>query len=142
MRCQPFRYCPSDVLSDRVPRRGQRDPADPAIRRVVFPGQVPAQIRFLFDSAGERFGAPDIVVNNAGAARFAPIAIATDDDFERMVAVNAKAAFVTLREAANRVRDGGRIAEPADIADIVAFLSSDDARWVTGASLPAGGGLF
>ncbi|MEV5834539.1 SDR family oxidoreductase [Nocardia sp. NPDC052112] len=35
-----------------------------------------------------------------------------------------------------------RIGEPADIADIVAFLASPDARWITGQSLHAGGGLF
>lgn len=36
----------------------------------------------------------------------------------------------------------GRIGEPHDIADIVAFLASPDARWITGQSLHAGGGLF
>ncbi|WP_067689229.1 SDR family oxidoreductase [Nocardia jejuensis] len=36
----------------------------------------------------------------------------------------------------------GRIGEPADLADIVGFLVSHDARWVTGQSLHAGGGLF
>ena len=35
----------------------------------------------------------------------------------------------------------GRIGRPDDIADVVAFLASDDARWVTGALLQAGGGL-
>jgi 3-oxoacyl-[acyl-carrier protein] reductase len=35
-----------------------------------------------------------------------------------------------------------RIGEPEDIADIVAFLASDDARWLTGATLPANGGLI
>jgi 3-oxoacyl-[acyl-carrier protein] reductase len=34
-----------------------------------------------------------------------------------------------------------RIGRPDDIADIVAFLASDDARWLTGATLPANGGL-
>jgi len=34
----------------------------------------------------------------------------------------------------------GRIGEPADIADIVAFVASDEARWLTGACLPANGG--
>lgn len=35
----------------------------------------------------------------------------------------------------------GRIGQPDDIADVVAFLASADARWVTGALLQAGGGL-
>jgi 3-oxoacyl-[acyl-carrier protein] reductase len=35
----------------------------------------------------------------------------------------------------------GRLAEPADIADIVAFLASDDSRWITGQAIHAGGGM-
>jgi 3-oxoacyl-[acyl-carrier protein] reductase len=35
----------------------------------------------------------------------------------------------------------GRIGEPADIAGIVAFLASDDARWVTGHLVDATGGM-
>jgi 3-oxoacyl-[acyl-carrier protein] reductase len=34
-----------------------------------------------------------------------------------------------------------RVGQPDDIADIVAFVVSDDARWLTGATLPANGGL-
>ena len=34
----------------------------------------------------------------------------------------------------------GRIGQPDDIADVVAFLASDDARWLTGEQLLAGGG--
>jgi meso-butanediol dehydrogenase/(S,S)-butanediol dehydrogenase/diacetyl reductase len=35
----------------------------------------------------------------------------------------------------------GRGAEPADIAGVIAFLASDDARFVTGVNLPVDGGL-
>ncbi|MFJ5265682.1 SDR family oxidoreductase [Streptomyces sp. NPDC088387] len=34
----------------------------------------------------------------------------------------------------------GRIGQPQDVADIVAFLASDDARWVTGRVIDATGG--
>src|ERR1700751_5922574 len=34
----------------------------------------------------------------------------------------------------------GRVGPPDDIADVVAFLASDDARWLTGESLIASGG--
>ncbi|MGF6444847.1 glucose 1-dehydrogenase [Paraburkholderia youngii] len=34
----------------------------------------------------------------------------------------------------------GRIGQPDDIADVVTFLASDDARWLTGESLIASGG--
>ncbi|TCK33647.1 meso-butanediol dehydrogenase/(S,S)-butanediol dehydrogenase/diacetyl reductase [Paraburkholderia sp. BL8N3] len=36
----------------------------------------------------------------------------------------------------------GRYAEPADIAAVIAFLASDDARFVTGVNLPVDGGLM
>jgi 3-oxoacyl-[acyl-carrier protein] reductase len=36
----------------------------------------------------------------------------------------------------------GRIGEAADIADVVAFLASDDGRWITGQSIEASGGQW
>ncbi len=35
----------------------------------------------------------------------------------------------------------GRVGRPDDIADVVTFIASDDARWITGSLLQAGGGL-
>jgi len=43
------------------------------------------------------------------------------------------------REASSNVALG-RIGRPDDIADIVAYLASDDARWITGQTLDASGG--
>ena len=36
----------------------------------------------------------------------------------------------------------GRLGEPSDIADVVAFLASEDSRWVTGQSIASDGGLL
>jgi 3-oxoacyl-[acyl-carrier protein] reductase len=36
----------------------------------------------------------------------------------------------------------GRIGRPDDIADVVAFLASDDARWITGQTVDVNGGLL
>jgi 3-oxoacyl-[acyl-carrier protein] reductase len=44
-------------------------------------------------------------------------------------------------EAMVRQTPLGRLGEPRDVADAVAFLVSDDARWVTGHHLRVGGGL-
>jgi 3-oxoacyl-[acyl-carrier protein] reductase len=35
----------------------------------------------------------------------------------------------------------GRLGQPADVADVVAFLAGPDGRWMTGQNLRAGGGL-
>ncbi|GHE94401.1 3-oxoacyl-ACP reductase [Amycolatopsis deserti] len=69
----------------------------------------PAQVVRLFDAAEEIYGGLDILVANAGIARFAPLAEATDEDFELVFATNTRATFTALREAARRLRDGGRI---------------------------------
>ncbi|WP_370025615.1 SDR family NAD(P)-dependent oxidoreductase [Planotetraspora sp. GP83] len=36
----------------------------------------------------------------------------------------------------------GRVGEPEDISNVVAFLASDEARWITGQCIGAGGGMF
>jgi 3-oxoacyl-[acyl-carrier protein] reductase len=44
------------------------------------------------------------------------------------------------REAALGMQALKRIGKPEDVADVVLFLASDKARWVTGASIPVDGG--
>src|ERR1700687_4620301 len=44
------------------------------------------------------------------------------------------------REAALGMQALKRIGKPDDIADVVAFVVSDGARWITGASIPVDGG--
>ncbi|WP_165968012.1 SDR family oxidoreductase [Saccharopolyspora elongata] len=219
----------ADGMSVVVNYRSDRAAADEVVAKIEAAGgrataaqadvTDPAQLRALFDAAEQRFGSLDVLVNNVGTARFSPIAEASDDDFDVLFGTNARATFIALREAANRLRDGGRIvvissgvtamnrpgtglygaakaagdqlvrvlakelgprritvnsvcpgatrtdalaaiqpesviermaaetplgriAEPGDIADIAAFLASDDSRWVTGQVIHAGGGTF
>jgi 3-oxoacyl-[acyl-carrier protein] reductase len=44
------------------------------------------------------------------------------------------------REATVGMQALKRIGTPEDVADVVAFLASDKARWITGASIPVDGG--
>ncbi len=69
----------------------------------------PAAVRQMFDSAEAAFGGVDVLVNNAGIMQNAGIADADDAFFDRHIAVNLKGTFNTLREAAKRLRSGGRI---------------------------------
>ncbi len=67
------------------------------------------QVARMFASAETAFGGVDVLINNAGIMNLATIKDSTDDLFDRQVEVNLKGAFNTLREAARRLRDGGRI---------------------------------
>lgn len=170
----------------------------------------------MFDAAERVFGGLDIVVNNAAVALMKPLADCSDEEFERVFSINARGAFYCCREAARRLRAGGRIVnistgatvggtaggglycaskaaveqytralarelaprritvntvspgftetdmfaslphlvelapkltplgragKPEEIAAVVAWLCSEDARWITGQNIQAGGGL-
>ncbi len=69
----------------------------------------PAAVKQLFDTALERFQQIDFLVNNAGILLFKEIAEIQDDEFDRILTVNLKSVFYTLREAANRLADHGRV---------------------------------
>lgn len=67
------------------------------------------QVARLFDQAEQAFGPLTVLVNSAGVMTMKAIADSSDDDFDRMVTVNLKGTFNTLREAAKRMESGGRI---------------------------------
>ncbi|WP_043696345.1 SDR family oxidoreductase [Luteibacter sp. 9133] len=68
-----------------------------------------ADVRRLFDKAEEVYGGVDVLVNNAGVMALAPVAELKDEDFDRLFAINVKGSYNTMREAATRLREGGRI---------------------------------
>lgn len=173
-----------------------------------------ADVRRLVKDAVKQFGRLDILVNNAGDLLVKPLAETTEEEFDRLFALNAKGPYFAMQEAAKAIADGGRIVNistdgthlgfsgatvylgskgaleqftkglahelapkgvtvntvspgftetdmmkepfrtvgiqmsplkriglPKDIADVVAFVVSEDARWLTGQNLHAGGGV-
>ena len=69
----------------------------------------PAAVKHLFDEATQAFGGVDVLVNNAGVMLLSTIADADDALFDRQVAINLKGVFNGMREAAHRLRPGGRV---------------------------------
>ena len=66
-------------------------------------------VKAMFAAIEEQFGRVDILVNNAGILPYVTIAETTDEQFERTMAINVTGTFNTMREAATRLNDGGRI---------------------------------
>ncbi len=98
---------------------------------LIFPG---AALYVGSKAAGEQFtktlakelGGRGITVNSVSPGYTETDMLPTDPGFREMVA--KQSAF-------------GRLGQPVDIADVVAFLASDQARWLTGQNFQAGGGL-
>lgn len=68
-----------------------------------------AEIRRLFAEVDSLLGGLDILVNNAAmSARFS-LAEMTEEAFDQVFALNAKAVLFACQEAARRLGDGGRI---------------------------------
>lgn len=70
-----------------------------------------AAVRALFDAAEAAFGRIDVLVNNAGVMppQLPHLADTSDDEFDRLVQINLRGTFNTLREAARRLQRGGRV---------------------------------
>jgi 3-oxoacyl-[acyl-carrier protein] reductase len=68
-----------------------------------------SEITRLFDESIKQLGKVDILVNNAGVMFMKPVSETTEEDFDRIFAINVKGTFFACKEAAKRLADGGRI---------------------------------
>ena len=169
--------------------------------------------RLVLDTV-KQFNRLDILINNAGKFMPKPLEETTEEDFDGVIALNAKGPYFAMQEAARVLKEGGRIVNistggthlsfpgataylgskaaleqytkglaqelapkgitvntispgftetgmmleeyrqigmqlspmkrlgvPKDIADVVVFVVSEDARWLTGQTIQVGGGI-
>jgi 3-oxoacyl-[acyl-carrier protein] reductase len=68
-----------------------------------------AQVENLFLQAKEKFGRIDYLVNNAGVLTYSPIADLSEEEFDRMFAINVKGTFFCCQLACKHMEDGGSI---------------------------------
>lgn len=109
----------ADGFAVTVNYAGNRQAADEAVAAIVGAGgraigvqadvSQASEVTRLFDETEMAFGRVDALVNNAGVMSMTPIAETDDATFDRMFATNVRGTFLTLRAAAQRLRDGGRI---------------------------------
>ena len=90
----------------------------------------PANVAALFRAAKERFGGIDIAVNTVGRVLRKPILETTEEEFDSMFDINAKAAFFFIKEAGLQLNDGGKI---------ITIVTSLLAAFTDGYSTYAGG---
>ncbi len=76
-------------------------------------------------------GCPDVLVNNAGISRNKPFLALSVDDFDRVIAVNLRGAFLCSQNAAQRMVERGRGGAIVNVASTRAFMSEPNTEAYT-----------
>lgn len=79
------------------------------VRTLVQPADVTSEedVRNAIAQTVERFGAIDVMVNNAGVGLFKPIADLTVEEFDRVVDVDLRGVFLCTKFALERMYEAG-----------------------------------
>ncbi|CAK7238665.1 MAG: hypothetical protein STHCBS139747_000083 [Sporothrix thermara] len=85
--------------------------AYPAIKVKLYQADLTTAgaVEKIFTTIEKDFGRIDIVVNTIGKVLKKPITEITEKEYDDMFAINSKAAFFIIKEAAKHVADGGKI---------------------------------
>ncbi|MBH5141033.1 SDR family oxidoreductase [Rhodococcus qingshengii] len=102
------------------------------VKAVKFQADLtaPANVERLFDTAIDAFGSVDIAVNTVGKVLRKPIVDTSEEEYDSMFDINAKAAYFFIKEAGKRLNDDGKV-----ITIVTALL----AAFTDGYSTYAGG---
>ena len=100
-------YHNSEAKAQSVVR--QIEETDGSALAIAADSADPKAVRRAIDEAARVFGRLDILVNNAGIGLFNDISAFTDEDFDRIMAVNVRAVFAGSQAALPYLGAGGRI---------------------------------
>jgi len=97
---------------------------EPVARAVACDVTDAAQVEAAVDTAVEAFGSLDVMVNNAGITRDATMRKMSEDDFDAVIAVHLKGAWLGTRAAAAVMREqgGGAIVNISSISGKVGMI--------------------
>ena len=84
-----------------------------------------ADVKRLFAEAKRAFGAPDVLVNNAGIFAFDPLEAVTEDEFHREFNTNVLGPILTIQEALNHFgAEGGSVINISSVVSTSALPNS------------------
>ena len=84
-----------------------------------------ADVKRLFAETKNAFGAPDVLVNNAGIFAFEPLAAVTEDEFHREFNTNVLGPILTIQEALKHFGpDGGSVINISSVVSTSATPNS------------------
>lgn len=76
-----------------------------------------ADVKHIFDEAKKAYGRIDVLVNNAGVYKFAPLDENTEEEFHRQFNINVLGTLLATREAAKHFgADGGSVINLSSVA--------------------------
>ena len=84
----------------------------------------PESAAAVVQSAVTELGKLDILVNNAGITFWAPLPSIPIEEFDRLVAVDARAPFLTMQAAAQTLSEGGRVVNISSAVTSTALAGS------------------
>lgn len=94
---------PAQALVDKIAAAGGRAIA------VKADVAKAAEVQHLFDTTAAQLGQPTVLVNNAGIMKNSTIADSTDALYDETFDINVRGTLNTMREAAAKLADGGRV---------------------------------
>jgi 3-oxoacyl-[acyl-carrier protein] reductase len=118
-----FTYLKEKAAADSVVKEASAEGS----RAIAIPADSGStrQLMNAVEKVAKEFGHIDILVSSAGAFLFKPVDKVSDEEFDHMVAVDLKAAFIASRTALKYMGDGGRIVfVSSNIADFAALATT------------------
>jgi len=111
------------LLTDRDAARLAETATELGQEGLVADVSQKAEIERIFARVAERWGALDVLVNNAGITHAAELDELTEEDFDRVLAINLKAALWGTQAAARMMGPGSAVINMSSVNAVLAIAN-------------------